>query len=285
VNRFTTILVLVALALGVAQTASARERLKMQNACPSDKPIACLTAEISFNDLEAKDVNYVVQSAPLSRPISELLDPIPETDSFGDDRIVASATVTGRLNGGRANAFTLEFPPTEAHEDVHHMSVAFLGRSSADNVVILTDRGPLELPAQGFSLSYGDFTLVDAKNWRIVAKYLDLAEDGYLISSPTDIAVWNEKTKTCVEAPTDKPGMLKINDSACKGRDKGNFTNVVDAKIRLGDMRKVFPYVGLVGSEDENALSSEFGGDGGYHSVFRIKNTNYLIVTIVWDDC
>ncbi len=253
--------ILLALALSAASPASARDTLQMYSWCPKKATAPCLAAKLSANGVV--DVTYA---------------PAPD-DHTHDDPLLKSFVATGRLNGGVAKQFTLNVSHPADHIE---LSVAFIGRSKANHPIILTDRGALEVTTEGFDDSYGAETvLIDTANWRIVAAYLDLAGGGYVATTPTDIGSWNEGAAACVEAPTNKPGMLKIKKGGCNG-GRGHL---VPAKIRLGDMLKVFPYVGLVGTEDENTVSSEFGGNGGYFSVFRIPKSRFLIVTVMWDHC
>ena len=272
--------ILLALALSSLQAtapssfAQAQETLQLQTFCPPSGPIACLTAELNWTD----DGSGRISQTPL-----EGYDAVTEAGP-----IRQSVLLSGRLNDGPSRPFRLSYRrEDDGHTPLWNIgSAAFLGRSSANRPVVLTNRGPLEILTPAIDVAYGNtFMVADERTWKLKAPFVELAGGGYHAAAPDDIGVWDKRRNVCIEAPTRSPGMLKLRKDGC---GNGKVPPLEPANITLANMRKLIPYTHIGPETDENNLDvrrSEFGGEGAYYSIYRIRGTHTLIIVAMYDHC
>lgn len=128
-------------------------------------------------------------------------------------------TLWGRLDGGPQTQFRVrvyaEGTPGELNDPP---LTAYLGRSSDNNPIILTDRGALEVTSAGIDAAESDFYLIDARRWKLTDRLFAPSRGEFAFTSAARIGVWDEKRALCVTAPTKRPGLLRVAPENCAAR-------------------------------------------------------------------
>lgn len=126
----------------------------------------------------------------------------------------------GRLNGGAQAAFKLkvDWERVSQPEDKQDPAISYLGRSSDNNPIILTDRGAFEITSAGIDVSDSDFHLIDARRWRVFDRLLNLNYGEFVFTSAKRIGVWDDTRRLCITAPTRIPGLLRVAPMHCAAR-------------------------------------------------------------------
>lgn len=217
-------LFLLACALAIfAPMASAREAGRIQTLtprddCPTSGPyLACLTIPLQWIERASKGATYRKRR--------------------GDNEPVL---LRGRLAGGAPQVFRLtSFAGNAAGTDLG--TVAYLGRTAANQPIILTNRGPLEIEAPFIDArELPGLVVIDETRWRIVARYLDIAKGEYVVNSAQDIAVLDFERGVCIVAPRRRPGPLVVAKGKCKAREPLGDGLTLDRRVS-GNVSSSFP--------------------------------------------
>lgn len=239
----------------VLQTASAAETVIALAACPkTGVHRACLAVPVHMVD-----------------------------DALGEKAEARSLSVSGRLKGVREKAFELRVARGAPTRGAPDGTVAYLGQSKRNRLVVLTNRGALEITRGARNaLQQNTFVVKSGRRPQAVGRYTVLSSPTYVAQNRT---LWIQVGGHCVSAPRSEPGLLTLNDEACTA------DNMLYAKPRITPMQhpdfdmllnllpELHDFRG--GQVHENVLTAP---DNGYDfvEVLSLNGTPYLIVRI---DC
>ena len=167
---------------------------------------ACLDFNVAIADMEVRRVKGSVSRQP----------------SCGLEVI----RMTGRLSRGpkRTYAVAIEGDCMPCSEGW----VAYLGRSKANNPIIRTTAGPLEVIDGGVTIGAEETVVLDEKRGSIVAKYLTpIGGAGGFFGEGKETFVRREGGQ-CFVAPTVSPGLLVLAPDHCKKREEGAWVPFAD---------------------------------------------------------
>ena len=199
----------------------------------------------------------------------------------GPEGLEIFLTMQGRLNGGA---------PTLYAVNVFNASwgqlprVAYLGRSPANNPLIQTDRGVLEIMDADQDLPLSDYYVVDTVQWKVIDRYLQLSYSDILIFTKGGPAtMWDDERKLCVSAPVKRPGPLQILPRGCAARPKKPDSwavqgDVAPEALQLARIKQLFP--ALVSDEMGPPAKADTSFEDSERGIafFRIKGTPNVVV-------
>jgi len=262
--------------------------------------VACVFLAVAFSPpLWAREPLTVANECPSSGPYRACLALKFETpETVGDITIgeavtygvaVRAVTVSSRLSGGRAQLRTLIFggsPGSDSSYDAPFERVPYLGRSTDNHPIVLTDHGPLEVLSPGFDLmrDWPEIIVADERRGKVVARYWGAAANDPVYQVAMDgVRLWSPSGARCISTPNLSPGLLVIKETACQPRNADLVLPAVDLKFER--LRKIVPELKDIPLSLDEPLLAEFGGDGLYIRVSRVKGTPYLIISMECGDC
>jgi hypothetical protein len=172
---------------------------------------------------------------------------------------------------------------------------AYLGRSRANNPLILTDQGVLEITSPGYDLPETKYVLVDAVEWKIVARYLKTGDNSYIFTSHRPAGVWDAARRVCISAPLRNPGRLVRDATLCAARPArklreeevdGVFGNLAPEAVELGRIKRLVPDFVTEGMGALNRSADTHHSEDTGVKIFRIKGTRQLLLVSYYiDNC
>jgi hypothetical protein len=196
-----------------------------------------------------------------------------------DDAITIS--LTGRLAGGPTRAYTLRRQGEREPSDLSP-SMAYVGRSSGNRPLILTDAGPLEVLSSGFDVTWENATsreiVVADTNRNIATRYIGVIPDPIYETNGEELRVWARAGERCISLPVERPGRLIERKSGCPKVT----AQLVPADVSLDRLAVFMPE--LKGFQVQTP-GWPILGEGVMVEVYSVAGTHALVVQIICGDC
>ncbi len=240
-----------------------------------------------------------IQSAAHAAPILNTIVPCPATaaclyvDVFSNPRRESKASVTGpnglqiflpvqgRLNGGAPALYTADvYNASEGHAPL----TAYLGRSPANNPLIQTDRGVLEITDGEYDVAPTDIYVIDTAQWKVVDNYLTTDYGvSFVFTAGEPAGVWDGERKLCISAPVKKPGLLQLVPKSCVARlktpdQRGIVGDIAPERLQLSRVKQLLPSLVNDRMGPATKAATSFDDDEVGVTFHRINGTPNVIV-------
>ncbi|MBI1213950.1 MAG: hypothetical protein GC190_21015 [Alphaproteobacteria bacterium] len=168
---------------------------------------------------------------------------------------------------------------------------AYVGRSAANNPIILTNGGPFEIQSAGVDIEPTPLIVVlDEERRTVLASYPNVGGSIWIEATGNAVSAWTEHRGRCISFPAFRPGLLSGRRHGCAFSKSGGFNISSDFEpavgTKLSSLRELIPRLrDLDDLVDNKGDGSEFGGQGWLVVPYRLRKTSIVVVHMACVDC
>jgi hypothetical protein len=94
-------------------------------------------------------------------------------------------------------------------------SLTYLGQSPSNHPIVRTTAGELEILSRGWFNGRTEEYIVDDRSWKVAGYLMDSDSGPTVVSSATDLGIWDESRKLCVSAVINPRRRLSLLHDGC----------------------------------------------------------------------